>query len=207
MKRFLSLFFAVAATVAAFAQTPKEIVSRMEQEMDKHENEGMAMTLDVKLPIIGTTSTKTWTLGDKMRLEVTLMGVTAVTWDDGVTQWTYTGKSDEIEIKDAPERKPEDDNAAMFDGITGGYDVSVKKETDKAWYLACKKVRSNKDKNAPKNMELVVGKGTYSPLSLTAKVSGMTVTMRDISYGVTEKQVTFNPDDYPGARIVDKRKK
>ena len=31
------------------------------------------------------------------------------------------------------------------------------------------------------------------------------MTLHDISFGVTEKQVTFNPKDYPTAKIVDKR--
>ena len=60
-------------------------------------------------------------------------------------------------------------------------------------------------KAAPKKMTLIVAKGTYMPVSLSASVSLMTITMRDLSYGVTEKQVTFNPEDYPNATIVDKR--
>jgi hypothetical protein len=43
------------------------------------------------------------------------------------------------------------------------------------------------------------------PVSLKAKVSGIEITMRNISYGVTEKQVTFNANDYPGVTIEDKR--
>ena len=45
----------------------------------------------------------------------------------------------------------------------------------------------------------------YYPVSLSAKISGITMTMRDISFGVTEKQVTFNAADFPGIAIVDKR--
>jgi hypothetical protein len=36
-------------------------------------------------------------------------------------------------------------------------------------------------------------------------MAGASVTMRDISFGVTEKQVTFDAKQYPGATIVDKR--
>ena len=54
-------------------------------------------------------------------------------------------------------------------------------------------------------MNLVVAKGTFYPVSLSAKMSGITMTMRDLSYGVTEAQVTFNPADYPDATIEDKR--
>ena len=93
----------------------------------------------------------------------------------------------------------------MFNDITDGYEVSIKKETADAWHILCKKTKSNPDKDAPKTMELVVRKETYYPVSLNAKLSGLTMTMRDIAFGVTEKQVTFDPKDYPDAKIVDKR--
>ena len=69
----------------------------------------------------------------------------------------------------------------------------------------CKKSRSNTNKDDPKNMDLVVAKGTYMPKSLSTKVTGITITMRDLDYNVTEKDVTFNPADYPGVKIVDER--
>lgn len=93
----------------------------------------------------------------------------------------------------------------MFSDITEGYDVTIDKETNTEWYLLCKKSKSNKDKNAPKKMNLVVAKKTYMPKSLSVKVSGMTMTIRNISFGVTEKQVSFNANDYPGVTIVNKQ--
>jgi outer membrane lipoprotein-sorting protein len=93
----------------------------------------------------------------------------------------------------------------MFSGITDGYDVTLKKETADAWYFLCKKSKTNTDKDDPKSIDLVVAKGTYYPVSLKAKLSGVTMTLRDVSFGVTEQQVTFNPKDYPTATIVDKR--
>ena len=48
-------------------------------------------------------------------------------------------------------------------------------------------------------------KGTYWPVSLSTSMTGASVTMRDISFGVTEKQVTFDANQYPGATIIDKR--
>ena len=54
-------------------------------------------------------------------------------------------------------------------------------------------------------MDLVVAKGTYWPVSLSTSVTAATMTMRDLSFGVTEKQVTFDEKDYPGVKIVDKR--
>lgn len=56
-----------------------------------------------------------------------------------------------------------------------------------------------------KRMDLVVAKETYWPVSLSTSVTAASVTMRDISFGVTEEQVTFNPKEFPQATIVDNR--
>ena len=93
----------------------------------------------------------------------------------------------------------------MFSGITDGYDVTLAKETSDAWYFKCKKNKSNADKDAPKTMDLAVRKDNYYPKSLSFKVMGIAMTMRDISFNVTETQATFNAADYPDATIIDKR--
>lgn len=206
MKRLMTFLSAIVFAVVAFAQTPEEIIAKMEAELDKHEAEGIIMTIDMKIPIIGTMTTKAYTLGDKMRVEGSMMGVSLVTWTDGVTEWTWDSKKNEIEIKkEDPKKSAEESDAAMFSGITDGYDVTLKKETADAWYFLCKKSKTNTDKDDPKSIDLVVAKGTYYPVSLKAKLSGVTMTLRDVSFGVTEQQVTFNPKDYPTATIVDKR--
>lgn len=198
---------ALLLSVMALAQTPKEIVSRMEEAMEKHEKEGIVMTMDIKIPILGTMSTKTYVLGDKYKSEGGMMGVKIVTWSDGTTTWTYDGKKDEITIEDTAHAKPDENkgDTEMFTGVADGYDVSLKKETDDAWYLLCKKSKDNKEKDDPKTMDLVVAKGTYYPVSISAKVSGVSVKIYDVSFGVSDKQVTFNKADYPRATIVDKR--
>ena len=94
----------------------------------------------------------------------------------------------------------------MFSGITKGYDVKLQSETDKAWYFKCKKSKGNKDKNDPKKMDLVVEKGTYYPISLSTKAMIASISIHDVSFGVTEDQVTFNPAAYPNAKVIDKRK-
>lgn len=163
------------------------------------------MTVDAKVPILGTMTTKTYSLGDKARIEATMMGVNIITWTDGNTSWTYNSKDNEVEINKHEESAETEGDAEMFDGITDGYDVTIDKETATTWNILCNRSKSNKDKDAPKKMELVVAKGTYMPVSLKTKISGIGITMRNISFGVTEKQVTFNAKDYPGVTIVDKR--
>lgn len=208
MKKLLSIIAFIAFAGVAIAQTPEEIISRMEAEMAKHdEKEGLAMTMDMKIPILGTFSSRTYTLGDKYRIEVSEDGKQTISWSDGKTDWTYSSEKNEIEIKkhDVKEKTETEGDAKMFSGITDGYDVKLDKETSDSWQFLCKRSKSNPDKDAPKKMTLIVAKGTYMPISLSAKVSAITITMRDLSYGVTEEQVTFNPKNYPTATIVDKR--
>ena len=205
LKKLFSVLCFLGIAGVMVAQTPQEILSRMDAEMDKHNKEGLIMTVDAKAPILGTMTTKTYTLGDKARVEANIMGVDIITWTDGKTSWTYNSKKNEVEISKQEGSSESEGDAEMFNGITQGYDVTIDKETAKTWELLCKKSKSNKDKDAPKKMELVVAKGTYMPVSLKTKISGIGITMRNISFGVTEKQVTFNANDYPGATIIDKR--
>jgi outer membrane lipoprotein-sorting protein len=207
MKKLFAFISAIALAVASFAQTPEEIVDRMSEAMEQLENTGLRMTMDIKIPILGTMSTVAWSLGDKMRMEAEAMGKKIITWMDNDTEWTYTAEDNTVTIQNRDAKKPssEQENMKMLDSVTEGYDVFLKKETDTAWYIQCKKNKSNTNKDDPKTMDLVVAKGTYHPVSLSARVSGITVTMRDLGFNVNEKQVTFNKADCPGATIVDKR--
>lgn len=208
MKRFFALLTAFVLAVAAYAQTADEIIAKMEEAMSQvGEENGLRMTMDMKIPILGTMSTNAWTLGDKMRMEAEMMGKKLVTWQDGETEWTYDASENTITIEkqDKSKKSGEKENMQMFQSATEGYDVSVSKETDTAWTIKCKKNRSNTNKDDPKNMEIVIAKGTYYPVSLSAKVDMVTVTLRNLQFNVTEKDVTFNKADYPGATIIDKR--
>lgn len=205
MKKLVLAFMAVwAAVVAAVAQTPEEIVSRMEAEMNSHAGEGIAMTVDIKIPILGTATSRSYVYGSKLRVEMKMMGVQTVTWSDGETSWTYVSKDNSLTIRSAGHKKANTGDVELFMGITDGYDVSMKKETADAWHLLCKKSKGNKDEDDPKTMDLVVSKKNYYPLSLKASMSGMTMTMRDISFDVTEADVTFDPSKFPGVKIIRK---
>ena len=208
MKKLIAIISFIALATTAMAQTAEEIVSRMNAEISKHnESEGFAITMDMKIILVGTISSRSYVLGDKMRIEANKDGKDFVTWSDGKTEWSYDSETNEIEIKNAKpkEKSDKDSNTKMFKDVTEGYDVRIDKETATEWHIRCKRSKSNPDKDAPKRMDLVVAKETYWPVSLTTSVTAASVTMRDISFGVTESQVTFNEKDYPGAKIVDKR--
>ena len=205
MKKLVLAFMAVlVAVVAAVAQTPKEIVDRMEATMNAHEKEGVIMTVDLKLLIVGTTTSKSYMLGDKTRVEMKMMGVQIITWSDGEKDWTYISKDNTLTIEKSKGDASEAGDTEMFSGITDGYDVTLKKETADAWYFLCKKSKRNKEKDDPKTIDLVISKKNYYPLSLKASVSGMTMTMREISFGVTEADVTCDPSKFPGVKIIRK---
>ena len=208
MKKLIAIISFIALATTAMAQTAEEIVSRINAEISKHnESEGFAITMDMKIILVGTISSRSYVLGDKMRIEANKDGKDFVTWSDGKTEWSYDSETNEIEIKNAKpkEKSDKDSNTKMFKDVTEGYDVRIDKETATEWHIRCKRSKSNPDKDAPKRMDLVVAKGTYWPVSLTTSVTAASVTLRDISFGVTESQVTFNEKDYPGAKIVDKR--
>ena len=208
MKKLIAIISFIALATAAMAQTAEEIVSRMEAEMSKHnESEGFAMTMDIKIIIVGTMSSRSYVLGDKMRIEANRDGKDFVTWSDGKTEWSYDSEKNEIEITNAKpkEKTNTDGDTKLFKDITAGYDIKIDKETATEWHIRCKRSRSNPDKDAPKRMDLVVAKETYWPVSLSTSVTAASVTMRDISFGVTEEQVTFNPKEFPQATIVDNR--
>ena len=209
MKKILYILVTlVLSSVSVFAQTPEEIIAQMDQVMEKYEaKDGFAMVMEMKIPILGTFASAVKSWGDKMRMEIDVKGEQIITYIDGDTEWDYNVKEKVIKIKkrDVTKKSKEEENMKMFQSATEGYDVSISKETDKAWFLRCKKNRSNTNKDDPKNMDLVIAKGTYMPISLSAKVSGITITMRDLDFNVTEKDVTFNQADYPGVKVVDER--
>ena len=209
MKKLIAIISFIALATVAMAQTAEEIITRMEAEMSKHdESEGTAMTMDMKIIFVGTISSRNYVLGDKMCIvAINDDGKNIVTWSDGKTEWVYDSEKNEIEITNAKPKEKSETNGdtKLFQDITDGYEVKIDKETATEWHIRCKRSKSNPDKDAPKRMDLVVAKGTYWPVSLSTSVTAATVTMRDFSFGVTEEQVTFNPNEFPNATIVDKR--
>ena len=86
MKRWIGLLAILTLSLSSLAQTPTEIISRMEEEMNKHEKDGISLTMDVKIPIVGSISTLTHTKDKKARMEAEVKGVRVITWIDGENQ-------------------------------------------------------------------------------------------------------------------------
>ena len=199
---------AALVVLVAWAQTPEEILAKMSEVMDEKEKDGMAMTMDMKIPIMGTMSMRMYTLGKKSKMETTLKGHLVIMWDDGKAIRTYA--DNQITVEDSTSggdsSSEADENLGLAKSVTEGYDVKLVKETADAWYFACKKQKTNKEKDAPKNIELSVWKDSYCLREMNTSMKGVKLTLRDVTYNITEEDVTFDESRFPDAEVVDKRK-
>lgn len=190
------------------AQTPEEIVERMNAEIRKGDSLGMSFDFMMSIPIIGEFRSTNYTLGDKLKIEVLAKDNKVTSWNDGITEWEYDPEKNEVKITNAKprENKANSGDTNLITGVSEGYDLSFDRKTnDKVWYIVCKKNKSNKDKDDPRRIDLAVSKADYSTIYMKTKAKGIGISMENFHIGVTEKDVTFNPADYPNAKIVDER--
>lgn len=92
MKRiFLIICFvgAVTASMNLSAQTPEEVVERMNAEFRKGDSLGMSFDFLMSIPILGEFRATNYTLGDKLRVDVFAKDNKNINWSDGTTEWTY----------------------------------------------------------------------------------------------------------------------
>ena len=206
MKRLtLVLFALVALAFSGFAQTADEIVARMEKEVARGEKEGVAMTMTMKIPLVGEIVTKMKVIGDDTRSVVKMKEEDMVIWTDKTTIRSYSSKSNEIVIENSKSDRSDNKEQDMFKGIATGYKTTITGETDATWSLKCVRTHDNPDKDDLKRMDIVVSKKTFLPVRLTAKASVATLIISDYSIGVTPEEVKFDASAYPGVKITDKR--
>jgi outer membrane lipoprotein-sorting protein len=208
MKKLALAFAAILVALSAWAQTPEEILEKMDKVMEHGDTEGMIMTMTMKIPIIGAVPSRMYILGDKSRVETQMLGQKLVIWEDATTTWTYNSKKNEVTIEDnkADKSSDADDTLGMLDGVADGYDLKLQKETADAWYIVCKKRKDNTNKDDPKKIEISVYKDSYLLKEMKAGVSGVSVIMNEVSFGVSEKDVIISEDILKNAVIVDNRK-
>lgn len=211
MKRIALIICFVIAMIAPTklqAQTPEEVVERMTAELGKGDSLGMSFDFVMSIPILGEFRSTNYTLGDKLKIEMFVGGKKNISWSDGATDWDYDAETNEVKITNA---KPKENNknagnVGLAKSATEGYDLSFEKKTnDKVWYILCKKSRTNKDKDDPKRMNIAVSKADYSCVYLKTKAKGIGISMENFKIGVTEEQVSFNPAEFPNAKIIDER--
>ena len=209
MKKFLLVLAAALTAFVAVAQTPEEILEKMNQAMEKGDTEGMVMTMTMKIPVLGSFPTKMYTLGGKSRAEVKAMGRQLILWEDNGTTWTYDKKSEKVTIDyDGPDSSSDaEEGLGMLNGVEDGYDLKLQKETADAWLIVCKKSKGNTNEDDPKKIEIAVYKGSYILKEMRASMKGVTMIINDVKFGVKEKDVTFDASQFPNATIIDNREK
>lgn len=210
MKRLLCFAIAFLSATVTFAQTGLEIVTRMNQRMSDRQSEGMCMSADVKIPVMGTVTTKTYTYGNKRRMDVESSKINTITFIDDTLQWTYVKGSTEVVLTNLNIGKRSDNpgtDTGMFDDIPDAYDITIKSQNAVKWELQCKRKKNIDDDDYPKHLTLEVRKETFEPISMNFKVMGISMSMHHIIFGIPESKVTFNPDDFPGVTVIDQRNK
>ena len=211
MKRiFLIICFigAMTASMNLCAQTPEEVIERMSAELKKGDSLGMSFDFVMSIPIIGEFKSTNYTLGDKLKIDMSDKSKKNYCWIDSTTEWEYNSETNEVKITNAKPKEENENagNTGLVTGVSEGYDLSFDKKTDaKVWYIVCKKNKSNKDKDDPKRIDMAISKANYLPIYTKIKSKGIGISMENFKIGVTEAEVTFNPADFPGAKIVDER--
>lgn len=193
------------SNAALSAQTPEEIVGKMMARMDRGNIEGFFMDLNMKMPIIGTVRSHNSVSGDRLKSEVSSKEKNSIVWSDATTKWTLNPATREVTIENKGASDSGNYGVKSFDNLAEGYKLTLKKETENAWYIVCKKRGSNKNKDDAKKMELTVSKDTYLPICLSSKTLLVSVSIENYALGVTRESVTFDPAAYPGVTLIDKR--
>ncbi len=210
MKRILCFAIAFLSATMTFAQTGAEIVNRMNERINARRSEGISVIAEVKIPIVGTVSTKTSALGDSRRVDVRMKERDVITFSQQDTTWIYTVQDNSVLIttdtimSKVNSSNPEG-NIDMFGDIVEVYNITIKSQNLVKWELVCKRKKGNKDDDYPKNITLEVRKDTYELISMTTKMMGISMVMRDLKFGLTQKDVTFNQANYPGVKVTDRR--
>lgn len=210
MKRILCFAIAFLSATMTFAQTGAEIVDRMNERINARRSEGISVIAEVKIPIVGTVSTKTSALGDRKRVDVRMKERDVITFSQQDTTWIYTVQDNSVLIttdtimSKVNSSNPEG-NIDMFGDIVEVYNITIKSQNLVKWELVCKRKKGNKDDDYPKNITLEVRKDTYELISMTTKMMGISMVMRDLKFGLTQKDVTFNQANYPGVKVTDQR--
>ena len=167
------------------------------------------MSADVKIPVMGTVTTKTYAYGNKRRMDVESSKINTITFIDDTLQWTYVKGSTEVVLTNLNIGKRSDNpgtDTGMFDDIPDAYDITIKSQNAVKWELQCKRKKNIDDDDYPKHLTLEVRKETFEPISMNFKVMGISMSMHHIIFGIPESKVTFNPDDFPGVTVIDQRK-
>ena len=213
-------FFAVLSLVCSmtvFSQNANEIVSQMEAYVNSHQQDGVSFAIDKELMYVDSyNSSKKLSSGsifihdNKMRVDsdngtefinLDINRKWFVSSSNNEVQFDFTNKGDGNRIND------------YYSGlhfIRPAYRFTIKDETDDTWTVYGRRKLFTRYNWVEKEIVLTIRKDTYQPVSVTlynvmdGKYYDVAEVTRkdDITFGVTENQVTFNAADYTIATAI-----
>lgn len=216
MKKILCTVITLVCAMTAFAQSARQIVSKMNEYLKISNTQGMYCTLYHVIPRAENPgSHNIYLLNNKYGQAAENNRVIC----DGQTQWDYLPLENEIDIEKyqdsniTPEKVIVDEVVNIFDN----YRFRIADETADNWIIRC--IRKNKKNGKPylKELLLVIEKDTYYPLGVIQKTDFLVYSnegdymgklmyaISDFGFGVSEQQVSFDLTDYPGVAINDRR--
>jgi len=200
-------FFFIAAFLSAAcsqAVSPEQILDRVGEVFKLSKTEGLSFTMEMEGEGIKG-SAELYELGDKEKsvFKDDSGKVDSIEWSDKTTTWSYRVGSNTIWIYDNDEEEQSsiDSQLTLLDSVKDYYSFSQVQEKDDSWELNITRLETA-DSELPKSMKFIVSKKTGLPIywEMIAE-DNSSVIMRNFARGVSEAQVTFNPDDYPGVSI------
>jgi len=210
MKKIFCLVAAsmlAASSFIAGAQTPKEIVSRMDNVVKDLVKKGFAMDLEIEYssmvkdgPIMKKEGpSRICILGNKVHITPYSNEANHEIWIDGEKIMIYSGMSNELHIiKDTTYLM---NYKMLFHSlIADNYDIES--ETDQAWNLKSTSTVYYESTPIVTTSRVTIDKKTYYPVSVSTCGSSNQTTFSNISFGVSEDEVTFNPEDYPEVVVI-----
>ena len=225
MKKSFFTVLSLVCSMTVFSQTANEIVSQMEEYVNTHQQDGISFAIDKELMYVDSYSTSNnqvtvkrsnlssgsiFIHDNKMRVDSD-NGTEYIDFDIN-RKWFVSSINKEVQFDIANHG----DNSRMNDYYNGlhiirpAYRFTIKNETDDTWTIYGKRKMFTRFNWVEKEILLTVRKDTYQPVSVTlydvmdGKPFDVTevTTKKEISFGVTDNQVTFNAADHSIATAI-----
>ena len=225
MKKSFFTVLSLVCSMTVFAQTANEIVSQMEQYVNSHLQEGISFAIDKELVYVDSYSTATsqvevkesklssgsiFIYDNKMRVDSD-NGTEYIDLDINRKWFVSSGNNEvQFEITGQGDINRMDDYYSGLLFIRPAYRFTIKDQTDDTWTIYGKRKLLTRYNDVVKEIVLTVRKDTYQPVSVAlydvmdGKPFDVTEITRkeDITFGVTQNQVTFNAADYTIATAI-----
>ena len=226
MKKSFFTVLLLVCSMTVFSQTASEIVSQMEQYVNSHQQDGISYAVDMELMYVDDNNTaspeitvkKTKLSSGSIFIHENKMRVDSENGTEFIDldinrKWFVSSNKKEVHFDIAGIG----DNSRMEDCYNGlhfirsAYRFTIKDETDDTWTIQGKRKLFTMH-DVEKEIILTIRKDTYQPVSVAlykakeGKAIDVTEVTRkdDITFGVTENQVTFNAADYTIATAIYK---